>query len=220
MTDAPRPDLTAADWAAMRARCAHATPGPWHAAIKPHKSAVDAKKEAVSVYADGCMIYTMARDYACLEDTFLRQKRDADFIAHARTDLPLALDALARQQEANARLTAELAACAPYLKDDETPVERIERDVKDADALMTVLGQRTKELHNARSNVRVSLQEIAERDATIARLREALDRVLPIFDTWRKSLGDGAFTHSDGLRFVMMFTDSLPLTPAKEADRE
>lgn len=59
------------------------TPGEWHAATTPHPEAVRLKKEAVSVYGPGCLIYSMARDYSTLPETFERQKRDAEFIAEA-----------------------------------------------------------------------------------------------------------------------------------------
>ena len=39
------------------------------------------------------------------------------------------------------RLHAQIAACEPYLKEGETPAERIERDHKDSLALMTLLAR-------------------------------------------------------------------------------
>jgi hypothetical protein len=162
----------------------------------------------------------------------MREERDA-LKALCRDTKGMATDQMVAERDATiTRLTAMLAACAPYLKDDETPVERIERDVKDADALMTVLGQRTKELHNARSNVRVSLQEIADRDATIARLREALGDADRDIHEWMRlarrqmvELPDwehlpcgptsAGLAESGAVRLRIREA----LTPAKEADR-
>ena len=39
------------------------------------------------------------------------------------------------------RLHAQIAACEPYLKEGETPAERIERDHKDSLAMMTLLAR-------------------------------------------------------------------------------
>jgi len=39
------------------------------------------------------------------------------------------------------RLHAQIAACEPYLKEGETPAERIERDHRDSLALMTLLAR-------------------------------------------------------------------------------
>ena len=122
-------DLTAADWAAMRARCDKATPGPWIAERIDETSWRSVARcdgiHPAHNHGDDMMCYEA--DPECLGDTEIvttdsgvygPKWPDAEFIAHARTDLPLALDRV-----------AELEAA------------------------------------------------LADRDATIARLREALDRV-------------------------------------------
>jgi|APSaa5957512622_1039677.scaffolds.fasta_scaffold112964_1 hypothetical protein len=68
---------------AARERCDAATDGPWEAWDGPGIHAVDA--------AD-CRIVHEGLDPGCLPRTHARQKRDGVFIAHARTDLPAALD--------------------------------------------------------------------------------------------------------------------------------
>jgi hypothetical protein len=205
-------DLTAADWAAMRAKVGEVIA----TAISRCDVAGCDYSQPDRVCSSCLNLEQLERDHLALLDALARQQeattriwelvttrdamladRDAtiarltaanDTMRHLydgvlsdalreRDRRVTAEVALADRDATNARLTAMLAACAPYLKDDETPVERIERDGKDADALMTVLGQRTKELHNARSNVRVALQEIADRDATIARLTTEHDEL-------------------------------------------
>lgn len=50
------------------------------------------------------------------------------------------LDALVKEQAQEIeRLKAQIDACAPYLKEGETPAKRIERELKDSDALMSLL---------------------------------------------------------------------------------
>src|SRR6266850_519224 len=53
-----------------------------------------------------------------------------------------------------------LEACAPYLKDDETPAQRIERERRESDGLITLLAQEKR--------------RVAEKDAYAGRLAEAL----------------------------------------------
>lgn len=65
-----------------------ATPGPWHAATKPHPEAVRLKKEAVSLYGPDCRIYSMALDYGVLPETHARQRADAELIAALRNLCP------------------------------------------------------------------------------------------------------------------------------------
>jgi hypothetical protein len=144
-------DLTAADWAAMRATLMY--------------------EERATTHWDGC--WTKHRNCRTL----------------------LALDALARQQEANARLTAELK-------------QALEAHAASFGALATLsaaLGDGEVDDYDALAQH--AIDTVADRDATIARLREALDRVLPIFDTHRK-IGE-----------AMGLSENLIVTPAKEADR-
>jgi hypothetical protein len=79
-TDAPRPDLTAADWAAMLGR-ANKLPPVWE----------------IADFAD--MLNPDGKRFASIADCRRISEMLVKFAA-ARTDLPLALDALARQQEA------------------------------------------------------------------------------------------------------------------------
>ena len=65
------------DRTAARARCETATKGPWEAKCSGH---------------DYPYIVAHGKQLACGED--FGKMPDAEFIAHARTDLPAALDAL------------------------------------------------------------------------------------------------------------------------------
>jgi chromosome segregation ATPase len=131
---------------------------------------------------------------------------------------------VARQQEANARLTAELkqaleahaasfgalATLSAALGDGEVDdydalAQHAIDTVADRDATIARLrDELVKEelLHDEQLR-----RALTAKDATIARLREALDRVLPIFDTHRK-IGE-----------AMGLSENLIVTPAKEADR-
>lgn len=75
---------------------------------------------------------------------------NARFIAAARDLVP----ALIAEVEA---LRAERNACAQYLKDGETPVERIEREVKDCIMLMGMLANDRKERDAARVRAEAAL---------------------------------------------------------------
>lgn len=74
-----------------------------------------------------------------------------------------------------AELRALVDACAPYLKAGETPAERIERDRKDCDALMTVLATRTKECEALRA-------QLAASESACAQMREALADLIGLAD--------------------------------------
>lgn len=75
------------------------TPGPWRAAINPHRLAVEAQKEAASVYGPDCLIYRVARDYVCLLETWERQRSDAALIVAAVNALPALLEEIAQGRE-------------------------------------------------------------------------------------------------------------------------
>lgn len=66
------------------------------------------------------------------------------------------------------RLHAQIAACEPYLKEGETPAERIERDHKDSLALMTLLArEKTKNeatLREAATQALEALESAVEYD--------------------------------------------------------
>lgn len=72
---------------AIRDRCEKATKEKW---------VTTKTKDFVSVasLSEHSRIYISYRDPVCLPETFARQKSDADFISHSRTDLPALLDAL------------------------------------------------------------------------------------------------------------------------------
>lgn len=59
------------------------TPGEWRSVATSHPAAVKARSEVVSVYGPDVLIYSMPRNYVCLQETWDRQKRDAAFIAAA-----------------------------------------------------------------------------------------------------------------------------------------
>jgi hypothetical protein len=96
----------------IRVRAEKSTPEPWHAHGKPHPEAVRLRKEAAGVSSAECLIYLSSRDYVCLPETFARQQADAEFIAHARQDVPWLLgqiDALLRA--ASSCLVPRTPAC-------------------------------------------------------------------------------------------------------------
>jgi hypothetical protein len=150
MTDAPRPDLTAADWAAMRAKVG----------------------EVIATAISRCDVAGCDHsqpDRVCSSCLNLEQLE--------RDHLAL-LDALARQQEANARLTAALADAERTL--DTNTIELV------------------REMKGHRRRADKAEAALADRDATIARLREELR-------DWR----------------TVILNALLPEPPAaKEADRE
>lgn len=79
------------DRAAARARCQAATPGPWYfgAGDRTYGRAFDLDEELLFVAADDAREVPVA-----VVTEHLMDGMDAVFIAHARTDLPAALDAL------------------------------------------------------------------------------------------------------------------------------
>lgn len=179
-------DLTAADWAAMRARC------------KLHD------------WPDG--YWDHVRENIAAEHFTL--------LTHAPIDLPLALDALARQQEANARLTKDLryeeklaAANRTSCMTNWDKLQAAEAALADRDATIARLrDELVKEelLHDEQLRRALTAQ-----DAEIARLREALEQI-------RDGMNIGAVA---GENFALMLAKirtviRAALTPAKEADRE
>lgn len=69
-----------------------ATKGPW-ITTKTNNSV------SVASHSEHNRIYISLRDPICLPETFARQKDDADFIAHSRTDLPEAVRLLRKARE-------------------------------------------------------------------------------------------------------------------------
>ena len=96
---------------AARERCAGATPEPWEHYEDDGGSGVNART------ADGIRFVSyddMADGHTPGQYDIDRAEASANaaFIAHARTDLPAALDALDAADAENARLRAALAALA------------------------------------------------------------------------------------------------------------
>jgi hypothetical protein len=89
---------------------------------------------------------------------------------------------------ARARVKEWEAGFAPYLKEDETPLERLERERKDNLALMSVLGKRTQERDDEQA--RADRAE-AERDETI-RGRDAVALLLAKAEARLKELEEDA----------------------------
>jgi hypothetical protein len=89
------------DVAAARARCEAATPGPWIASDDSEPLRIGSHGEYPPAY-----VPRTGRRYVLGMDAAGRPyqpfERDAAFIAHARTDLPAALDTI-EAQEANLR---------------------------------------------------------------------------------------------------------------------
>ena len=78
---------------AARERCEAATPGPW-SALPKNAWMTGVRSDEKEAH---CKIYHAEfHSAADLPDTIVRQRRDADFIANARTDLPMALDEIER----------------------------------------------------------------------------------------------------------------------------
>jgi hypothetical protein len=92
MSDPQRPEREAIE--RLRVLLEQATPAPWRAAIKPHPEAVRLKTEAATVSGPDCRIYTVARDYVCLPETWARQCADAELIVLLRNLAPALLAAL------------------------------------------------------------------------------------------------------------------------------
>lgn len=76
-------------------------------------------------------------------------------------------------------LAAKLAACAPYLKDDETPAECIERNRKDIDALMTLLAREKAQVETLTQQVETLTRE---RDTTYRECSNAARDVIATRD--------------------------------------
>lgn len=101
----------------------------------------------------------------------LRQERDEALMLAAHPDISTLKD-LAREVvyrwQRMLDLEAALAAFAPYLKDGETPIERLERERHDNDILMGLLA---KEKAHVEMVVRVESQRLMARDKEIADLQ-------------------------------------------------
>lgn len=86
----------------IREREQKATVGPWNRwPLRP--------TEMVGVDATDCRVYMAKFNKECLKATHNRQVRDADFIAHSRTDIPLLLDEVSELRKIARELATELA---------------------------------------------------------------------------------------------------------------
>lgn len=93
--------MTPIEAAQAQQRCDAATPGPWRAASHFHGAYVTrGLRQEIAVL--------IRRDNP-------RADEDAELIAHARTDLPAALAALAEARAANAKLTEDLSHAQRFL---------------------------------------------------------------------------------------------------------
>jgi hypothetical protein len=90
------------DAKAARARCEAATPGEW--AVGEPEACVNLDPDGPCVWAGDYLVADLRRGDPSDADPY--DAADATFIAHARTDLPAALDQIEALQ---ARLTAILA---------------------------------------------------------------------------------------------------------------
>jgi hypothetical protein len=188
MTDAPRTDLTAADWAAMRRLITETARD--HSGIIGVWDINSLKPEALAQ---------------------LRQRHEREFV-YAR-DFDAALDALARQQEANARLTeqndalqeaaGESCHVCEYEWDNEWATVSTDRS-------RSVVCAKCWDGSTALARALTAEAALADRDATIARLRSLLEQALNGWSAFAKrkiELADISRIHA-------------ALTPATEADRE
>ena len=92
--------------AAIKERCAQATPGPW---TSPWDEA-EPDETAAFRAADGEEVVSRA-EYDCVGYLTVLEP-DARFIAHARTDVPALVDEVERLRAENAGLRAERVTCA------------------------------------------------------------------------------------------------------------
>jgi hypothetical protein len=220
MTDAPRTDLTAADWAAMRRLITETARD--HSGIIGVWDINSLKPEALAQ---------------------LRQRHEREFV-YAR-DFDAALDALARQQEANARLTeqndalqeaaGESCHVCEYEWDNEWATVSTDRS-------RSVVCAKCWDGSTALARALTAEAALADRDATIARLREAVAEIDSLHakasalrhEYLRWVQGPTVAPDEPFLAALDTFTDALrewvgdqnrahrkakALTPAKEADR-
>ena len=110
--------MNGAQIAEIRARCEAATPGPW--IVSNGRDKVCAKN--VPAYADktarvvvaDCMKENNGRRF---EEDYAMAQRDAEFIAHARQDIPALLDEVERLTEENKRLNRKISDISKMVDD-------------------------------------------------------------------------------------------------------
>lgn len=116
MTENAHTPLTEAELNAIEARCEAATPGPW----KQSDCGYDVCSKNIPSACDNSSRMTIAR---CMEGdsrpyttAYKGACKDAEFIAHARTDLPRLLAAYRELKAENERLENEIGAKNERLK--------------------------------------------------------------------------------------------------------
>lgn len=118
-------------------------------------------------------LLTTEKELAALRAQVAGQ-RDGEFqeIVTLRNQLANALDSLKyecdQRRQAEQELAAIASAFAPYLKEGETPIERLARERHDSDILMTLLA---KEKAHVEMVERVEARRVAARDKEIADLQ-------------------------------------------------
>jgi hypothetical protein len=123
MTTKPN-GITAAELAAIRERAEKATSGPWGWS--------DAKVR------DGKYVFVPQGSYLAdtlimFGDTYENGEQDAEFIAHAREDIPRLLDEIERLQRVIAALDDEGMFCLGYVEWDEI-WQGVRERLKESDA--------------------------------------------------------------------------------------
>lgn len=116
---------------AIRERADRATQGPWHLLSRPwcRDDVVDLTVLAGNIdphkgdlVADCQMAYDWTEDE---DDPRIQERRNADFIAHARTDVPRLLDYIDALKAENARLRAGLVSITTWYPNAVDPRETV-----------------------------------------------------------------------------------------------
>ena len=205
--------LTETQLREIRERCDAATAGPWE--IQHYTNFL-----GFSVWAEGAGCIA-ERWYECTQSDPYGSEivGNAQFIAHARTDIPTLLDDLAESQNAHQTVKAHMDACRSLLNvpDDEVLYEaikelRAERDAlkaeleaqrhtalmweQDFTALCRELGEEVT-IETVDSSVQVAIEKVqalkAQADALATALELALREGRYIFEgSWVKKQGEAA----------------------------
>lgn len=137
-----------------------ATPGPWTPLLK--------SKGLTGVHATDCKIYHAEFDPGCLKDTHDRQKRDAEFIAHARGDIPFLVEQVRRLQ-AERKLSDNALSALQEL----TLSDNKENPWLGVTASVALLLDENEQTGRALVNTRnLAADKLAEAKAEISRLRD------------------------------------------------
>lgn len=112
---APHTPPAAPDLAAIEARAAAATPGPWTMGRVRHERYGD----FVAAFSDECDVYPPEGESGPVCATSEAEYANADFIAHARADVPTLLAHVRRLTAALADSDARVASAVAAARDDE-----------------------------------------------------------------------------------------------------